>query len=516
MNESQTPVPPVIASADRHAELKYWLRRLLACNPCYLVSAACLLYGLYKLTPEPAFRAGEVGQLTTIFGSLQLYELLVVGTAILLARRFIWYDSTLLVTLENMFVFVPFILVTLAMYIGNTAAWIVCLTGAVLAVGKFLSLKRLIPALNLPARLLALGAILLAINLSVPFYFRSVHEVDSAPLAGYSLAGWMFVLPGLLALINALPIPVSWGSVAAQRSWLPAAFAGIWITVSAVHQYCIGYIYDLPWRLEYLAPLLWVAAWSAYNRVGDFTPYPRLALSKALLVLPAAAMLFGETPVIRTLAALNVALYAIVFWQERDNRFAYHLGLISLATMFATMPVTAQFSRERWIEVAAAGYVIVRALLSADPRVALGGAAGITLAANHFFSTAVALQAGFVFALAHSIFWQQERHAFSDQIRALVAMLWVIHSWAWMHEAGATAGWTTAAFAFALVGVYLLVRLVWYYWASRVIPVAVGLVVLWMPITSMPVGFAPVVIAFGLFGLGTLIALRRDKWLRLQ
>ena len=45
--------------------------------------------------------------------------MLLVTTAIVLARRRIWYDSTLLVGLENLLVFVPFILISQAALIDQ-------------------------------------------------------------------------------------------------------------------------------------------------------------------------------------------------------------------------------------------------------------------------------------------------------------------------------------------------------------------------------------------------------------
>ena len=202
--------------------------------------------------------------------------------------------------------------------------------------------------------------------------------------------------------------------------------------------------------------------------------------------------------------------------------------------MLATLPANLaqvlipEFSRERCIGGAVLGYIILRSLLSANPLLALSGAAGITIGANELFhpganTFSYAIQLGFGFTLVHSIFWQQERHHYGDQLRCLVALAWVWHSWVWMYDAGALAGWATAGFAGLVITGYVVVRAIWYYWASRIIPAAAVLVIAWMParvifasIRTIPVGFVPVLIAFALFGLGTLIALRRDKWLRLQ
>src|ERR1019366_6505194 len=98
MNENdQTNVPPTIAASPdpvppplppKPRPLAWWLRKFFACNPFYLVSAARMLFN---------------------FTSVQAYEILLVLTAIFLSRRSLWYDSTLLVGLENLLVFVPFI-----------------------------------------------------------------------------------------------------------------------------------------------------------------------------------------------------------------------------------------------------------------------------------------------------------------------------------------------------------------------------------------------------------------------
>src|SRR5262245_32715339 len=93
--------------------LLHLAKRFLWCNPFYLASAALLLYGISRLVESPDL-SDETTQMFFNFGSLQLYETLLVGTAIVLARRRVWYDSTLLVVLDSIFLLVPFILVSQA------------------------------------------------------------------------------------------------------------------------------------------------------------------------------------------------------------------------------------------------------------------------------------------------------------------------------------------------------------------------------------------------------------------
>ena len=139
-----SPTPETISAGDRSPagtrlparSLLHWLRRLLVCNPFYLISAALLLYGFYRVSVDPGFMGSEPAQLAFNFTSLQLYEILLVVTAVFLARRRIWYDSTLLVTLENGLLLVPFILISAAALLNTRLVWAMCLAGGIIALAR--------------------------------------------------------------------------------------------------------------------------------------------------------------------------------------------------------------------------------------------------------------------------------------------------------------------------------------------------------------------------------------------
>src|SRR5450756_109552 len=152
MNENdQANVPPPITARpvailsperSKPRPLSWWLRKLFVCNPFYLVSAALLLFGCYRVSTDAPLFDVESARLTFNFTSVQFYEILVVLTAIFLARRQIWYDATLLVGLENLLVFVPFILISQAALIDSNLALEMCLAGAIIAIVRFSGLKR--------------------------------------------------------------------------------------------------------------------------------------------------------------------------------------------------------------------------------------------------------------------------------------------------------------------------------------------------------------------------------------
>src|SRR5580765_5759861 len=128
---------PVGAQLGTRRGWRYWARRLLVCNPFFLVSAALLLFGVYRLSVDPGFLEEETQNLLFNFFALQVYEILVALAAVVLARRQVWYVSALLVVLENGLVLVPFMLISQAALIGGTLATVLVVVGGVLAVGRF-------------------------------------------------------------------------------------------------------------------------------------------------------------------------------------------------------------------------------------------------------------------------------------------------------------------------------------------------------------------------------------------
>ncbi len=69
-----------------HRPLSWWLRKFFACNPFYLVSAALLIYGCYRISIDETFVDRETARLLFNFSSVQVYELLLVGVAIFSGR----------------------------------------------------------------------------------------------------------------------------------------------------------------------------------------------------------------------------------------------------------------------------------------------------------------------------------------------------------------------------------------------------------------------------------------------
>lgn len=529
--------PPPRVPPDSHA-LWRWVKRLLVCNPFYLLSAALLLFGLYRVSIDPHFLTAEVAQLTFNSSSLQGYELLLVGTAIVLARRRIWYDATLLVVLENLLVLVPFMLISQAALVEQRTGRLLCATAAMLVIGRSLATRRWVAALEQPPRLLAIGLGVLLVNSAWPVIYRFFQETKVGKKmtsgAAYEMneLSWFWLLPALCALAYLLPRPRADGELPAQRRWFPVLLCSLWLAGSGVHLYALGYIYDFDLRLAQLAPALWVLAWVLHLRLPDYVKAPAPAVRKLTLILPLPVSLLAAhetgSHVFLILSALNLLAYAGTVWRERGNRLALHLLLISLAAAFAALPVALMpawvgaFVRTRHVELALLAYLMVAAMLTRFPPAAiLGGmAAGIVGGAwlgHPDVAWYWAAQAGQVFFLLHSLRWRDYEHPGVALVRGLVAAGWVIHSFIWLGNGAAF--WHPLAMAGALLFVWWLRGFVFLRWSPWVVPGAAVLVALCGPakfalqqLQTTPIGVTAILGSFLLFALGTALALTKHRW----
>ncbi len=529
------PAPPPRPSHNiRHF---YWLKKLLVSNPFFLASAALLLYGMYRISIDVNFLPTETGQLTFNFSSIQLYELALVITAAILARRRIWYDSTMLVVLENLLILVPFILVSHAALIEHKWVWRLCIIAAVIAALRTDALRRRVQELWPTSRLFGIGAILLATNAALPVIYRHLHEskfgtkLESGPAYETNQCVWFIVLPALCALANLLPKPVNDDHPLTQRRWFPQALLAFWLVGTATHLYCLGYVYDFNLNRDMVTPALWVLAWTAYLKLPDFVskhlPYWRAAAIGLPLLTTLVSIGVVGSHVFVVLTLLDVATYAVITWRERKNKIALQLGLISLAALVAAVPVDwmmphfAGFDRVKLIGMAATAYILLATSLSRNPKLGLLGAIAAACAAamcKPEHNTAHwAIQAGMAFFLAHSLRWRDYEHAGVAATRWFIAVSWVMHSMIW---ARGGVGFLHPTLAGALVlticGVRWFVKL---NWQPLVVPVAAMLVMLCSPANHLllklegtPAGVIAIASSFALFAAGTVTAFTRHRW----
>lgn len=528
------PTPTPVAPKPR----LHWLRRSLVCNPFYLVSAALLLFGIYRVSCDTSVLVTEQSQLAFNFSALQFYEVLLVFTAIVLARRAIWYDATLLATLESAFLFIPFFLISQAALIDRNTVWGLSLLAVVVAVMRFAGLKRFFAELHLPGRLLGIGAMIAIANAAMPIVYRTLHQskIGTKVAAGAAYmtneCAWLLLLPALVALINFLPHPEARGNLAPQRRWIPAGFLGLWLAATTVHLYSLGYVYDFDLRCEWVAPVLWVLAWTMVRRAAEF-PIGRVpAVSCALLVMPAAITLVAATGsgsrVFLALTLANILGYGALAVFRRGERFALHLCFASSVALLAgtpdqwPLPFIAGWTHGKCALLVVAAYGIAWAGMLRDPRLTI--LAGSLIVSGGFavvhgdpLRLHWVIQLGFIFVLLHSYRWQDEEHQGAGFVRAAAAAAWVTHAWIW--SCSDASPWLVGIPGLVVLAAAVSLRVIEGRWRHILIPAAAVLTVLAKPanaaagqVRTAPDGLLLVVGSFILFGIGTVLALTRHRW----
>jgi hypothetical protein len=538
--EPTTPIPsPDASPPSAPPNWREWARRLLICNPFFLCSAALLLFGVNRLSGEEKIFRDEIQNLLFNFSALQFYEVLVVFTAVVLARRKVWYDSSLLVVLEQGLALVPFMLISQATLQGEAArdglklAWTLSLSGGAVALARYGTVRQWFPQFNLPPRALLLGALILAGNVALPLIFRPRMEKDVADWRGGNLVLWYVILPMLAAGANLLRRPTRYGGSNAERQWLPLFIYGLWVAGSAVHVWCVAHICDLPLEPHHLAPLACALAWTMWNRLSDCLPHPSLNWQRAMLAFTFAApfLAFNESYLFTLLAGATHLAYVVLWLRTADTwplrSTVKHLALASLALVVAGMPedwgraILPAFSRARCITLACSFFVLLHALRSRRPDVGLAGALALTIVLTleaRMFSAGFhsIAQLSFVFLLLHGLRWSDTEHSGTPALRWLSALLWVIDACVWTSELR----WQGILFvSFAALFVLAAWLLAWWLRRERgslALPAAATVVLCSGPgnwlVRHGSDGVIALLTSLALFAVGVVVAWTRHRW----
>lgn len=530
--------PPPIPTNPPPRPISYWVKRLLVCNPFYLVSAALLLYGVYRVTLDTNGFLTELRQFTFSFTALHSYELVLVATVALLAARRIWYDGSLLIALESMLWLVPFILVHQGALINPRIAMVTSAVTGTLVVLRAAWLLKRAPTIVPPRRVFLIGLPLLLVNAAWPIIFRHIQEtrfgVNMTEGAAYywSETNWFALLPLLAALTIFLPDPDSGFAPSNMRRWFPTLLFSLWLAGTGVHLYALGYVYDFALRREQVAPVLLVLAWVAQFRLTDFFALPPRGLQTFVTTLPLLATmpaaLVVNSRVFFYLSMINLVVYGCKLLSDSNPRLVKQLALASLAFVVSSLPIDFNALTGRimhpgdLIALALFAYVLVGAMMSRNPKVAILGAfAAVVLTGmarqRHLDAFHWAFQAGFAYFLMHSWRWNDSQHVGAKGARWFIAALWVLHSFCWTHGTQVWIGPIVVGASVATL--YILRGLLFKSWQPVAIAIAAGLTALCPPldyaatkISGAPAGVLYVVASFLLFGVGTLAALTKHRW----
>jgi hypothetical protein len=492
-----------------------------------------MLQGIYMVSVDPQMLGQEQSQLAFNFSSLQVYELLLVLTALFLARRKLWHDTALLFWLENLFVFIPFILISQASMMENRLVWTgsLCAAATIFTLLRFSSLKLYLRPLNFPGAALALGIVLLLTNLALPLHFRAVIGEDSQAWTELSPLLWRWFMPVLFLSLLAFPPGENLFDRSFARRGTPFAAAILWILATTVHLRSMDYLDGIRFRLAVLAPLLCAFAWVYHLRLVNFLQHAEQWRNRTLLlpILATIPAIQYDMRLFLALTAINCAVFAWKTISQRNDTAKEYL-FASLTALLAAMPhdlghrFIPDFSREKIVLLAIGAYLFLQACRIRIPRGALTGsaitgAASLYLFSHYDYVEPLALQNALLFGLAHSLFWIGERTTFAKAVWKAFAIALPIHSFAWGYIAGLDAALMISLASLFIGGICLLARLFHGEWPSKAIAaatlcnlatVAINYTIELLRIT--PTGYLVVLGAFVFFASGIAYALTRDRW----
>lgn len=319
-----------------------------------------------------------------------------------------------------------------------------------------------------------------------------------------------------------------------QDCWLPAGLFSLWIAATGVHLYCLNYVYNFAFRIEMLAPVFWMLAWTAYRRVPEIFDLQNGTARCAMAIAPIAITFLAASEsgnhIFFALALLNTAIYAAMCLRDRHS-FAWHLLFASVVLLVCGLPagwiraVTPALDRAHCIGACVALSLMFYIMRSRNPKTGLLGSIVVALAVLTLFSGFDeagywAAQGGLVFLLLHSLRWLDKEHPGARALRILAAAFWVTHSIVWVRSDAAM--WTPCITGGIVLAGYLIKQLLRGRWDSLILPAASIVVVLSGPgnhladtAQTAPTGLLAVIGSFLLFALGTAVALTKHRWDRI-
>jgi hypothetical protein len=234
------------------------------------------------------------------------------------------------------------------------------------------------------------------------------------------------------------------------------------------------------------------------------------------------------TKIFFALTALNAVIYGVMYVRHCDRNFVRHLLFASVVFLIGGMPnewiyfLTPNLSRAAYLGVGAAGYLMLYAVLSRNPKVGIFGSmlVGIIVAnafPRHLSTMHWAVQSGLVFLLLHSLRWVEAEHQGAAAVRGMAGVLWVLHTIIWVRSD--VAMWLPCIPGVIVLGAYVVTQILRGRWDTFILPAASILTVLSGPgnylierLLTAPMGLLAVVGSFVLFAVGTGAALTKDRW----
>lgn len=289
-------------------------RFLLDYNPFYLLSALCMLAGLFALNGWLQFSPLPLLNVIQLILILNVYEFMLIFLGLFLARRALWHDAITLLVLEAFFLVDGGFLNSEALSMDLEIGLMINSALLILAIFKLAIIFRGLGLQLADPRfwLIVLQLILLP---AMEWFFKATFDFHGGHIRPFAVyAVWWVV--GLIPIAYLLLMP----SAPRARGLIGAFIALPMISILA-HLGTTNWVYHVPWAYENLSPpLLGLAiAVGAYeHRVRSLTLRMRLQLLIPLLAIvfslvETRELIFLNTPIIVSPLRLTLLAAACVY-----------------------------------------------------------------------------------------------------------------------------------------------------------------------------------------------------------
>ncbi|MFI5381088.1 MAG: hypothetical protein ACHRHE_17460 [Tepidisphaerales bacterium] len=360
--------------------LRTWLTWIIDHNPCFILSGLSMLFGCHLLNLALYTPAGDTHKLLGLLAVVNVYELLLVAIGLVLIRKPVFVrDGRILLGLEAMFLcdvtFTSGIIATVDPRWGfGIAAVLLALAGVKLALilRTFGTLgaaepiwRSAVPGPAFPWRTWAFFMLQLSAVLCVAGVFKVIAVPRHGKLPeGVVYAGWW--IAGLLPAVG-----MAMRSLPSRRPAAPSAemdlvrlFIILPFISLLVHLYSGGWVYSVPFRAAYIAPVLLGLAFAAPAVPWVLLRRRHLVVVQFALAALALCFATGHIPTLifhprgltlspmglTVAGAAAVSIYAV--WLSRSllaGAFALACALITLiyqnlAVLWATLTASAEWT----------------------------------------------------------------------------------------------------------------------------------------------------------------------------
>ena len=339
--------PPEVA-APRSPVLRF----LADNNPFYVLSACCMLFGVFAVNDSLNWSPIPLRNLITMILTLNVYEGLLIGLAIFLMRRNIRRDAVLLLLIEAFFLadvgFLNMEVFTVRPLVGLIVNSLVLIAGVVKVALVFRA-----AGLRILDSRFTFVVVQLGVLFAVPGFFATLasrHDDHLHPLAVY--AGWW--MAGLLPVAYTMLVGNGAGDFHRPRDGRPVGFDRIVARVLLVlpmlsliaHLSLAHWVYKVTFHPADVAPLLLglaVALGHADQHVASLAWRMRMQLVLPFVAVALSAIKFPKEMVfvaggmsfspLRFALAGATLVYLDAVWLHRH--VAYGLAAAACACMLA-------------------------------------------------------------------------------------------------------------------------------------------------------------------------------------